>query len=364
MARLVHPRRAFLIRARPPRLLAIGGFKGLQYHESPMTVFLTGATGFLGGVLAGQLVAAGHAVHALVRSPDKAARLNARGVRLFRGDISRVEPIRAAMTGADAVFHVAGWYKVGVRDRSEAFLTNVDGTRNVLSTMRDLGVKKGVYTSTLAVNSDTRGRVVDEDYRFTGRHISVYDRSKADAHDVALSFIAQGLPLVIVQPGLIYGPGDTSGVRTMLREYLLRKMPLVPARTAFAWGHVEDIARAHVLALEKGRPGRNYFASGPVHTLDEALRLAAAITGIPAPRLRVNPVVLRAASAAMTLIEKVVPLSPAYSSEGLRVIAGVTYLGSHARARRELGWTARPLRDGLTETLRHEMTLLGLSPRF
>jgi nucleoside-diphosphate-sugar epimerase len=329
-----------------------------------MIAFITGATGFVGGVMARQLREAGHQVRALVRSPAKATALAALGIGLYDGDVTEKETMRAPMTGVDAVFHVAGWYKIGVRDKRDAFRVNVDGTRHVLELMRELGVPKGVYTSTLAVNSNTHGRVVDETYRFDGTHISVYDRSKAEAHRLAEEAAANGLPIVIVQPGLVYGPGDTSGVRTMFIEYLKRTMPIVPSETAFGWGHIEDTARGHLLAMEKGRPGRNYFICGPVHTLDEALKVSASICGIPAPRMHAGPGMLKAAAVGVRLIEPFVSLPPAYTSEGLRVIAGVTYIGSNARARQELGWTARPLRDGLTDLLRHEMRLLGMTPRF
>jgi nucleoside-diphosphate-sugar epimerase len=320
-----------------------------------MTICLTGATGFLGGAVARQLRAAGYRVRAIVRSPQSAAALASAGVELHEGDVANKESMRRPMSGADAVFHIAGWYKIGIVDRDAAVRTNVDGTRNVLELMRELGIAKGVYTSTLAVNSDTHGRVVDETYRFAGSHISVYDETKAEAHRIADEFIARGLPLVIVQPGLVYGPGDTSGVRTTLLQFLQRKLPLLPKETAFAWGHIEDIARGHVLAMERGTAGRNYFLAGPVHTLVEAIDLASDITGVPAPRVRVPPGVLRGAAACAGLVEKFVRLPSAYASESLRVLAGVTYIGSSARAQQELGWSARPLREGLTQTLRVEM---------
>jgi nucleoside-diphosphate-sugar epimerase len=144
-------------------------------------------------------------------------------------------------------------------------------------------------------------------------------------------------------------------VRTTLLQFLQRKLPLLPKETAFAWGHIEDIARGHVLAMERGTAGRNYFLAGPVHTLVEAIDLASDITGVPAPRVRVPPGVLRGAAACAGLVEKFVRLPSAYASESLRVLAGVTYIGSSARAQQELGWSARPLREGLTETLRVEM---------
>jgi nucleoside-diphosphate-sugar epimerase len=328
-----------------------------------VTYFLTGSTGFLGGVLARQLVERGHIVRAIVRNPAKADALRALGVELIAGDVTDAASMRDPMRGVDGVFHVAGWYKIGLRDSSPARAVNVDGTRNVLQLMRDVGVRSGVYTSTLAVNSDTRGQLVDETFRFDGRHLSVYDRTKAEAHRLAEEFIRGGLPLVIVQPGLIYGPGDTSGVRTTLLQFLRRELLAVPRQTAFAWAHVEDVARGHVLAMERGTPGRAYFLAGPVHTLEGALDLAAEITGGPPPRLKLSPEVLRVLSILVKPLERLVPLPSAFTSEGLRVIAGVTYIGTSARAQRELGWQPRPLRDGLSETLQHELALLARSER-
>jgi nucleoside-diphosphate-sugar epimerase len=325
-----------------------------------VTYFLTGATGFLGGVLARQLVESGHTVRAIVRDPARAAALRQLGVQLSQGDVTHKESMREPMRGVDGVFHVAGWYKIGLRDSSPAFRVNVEGSRHVFELMRDLRVPKGVYTSSVAVNSDTHGRVVDESYRFEGRHVSVYDRSKAEAHRVAEEFIAGGLPLVIVQPGVIYGPGDTSGIRTTFLQFLQRQLPAIPKDTAFSWAHVEDVARGHVLAMERGQIGRSYLLTGPVHTLEDAIGMAAEISGVPAPAMRLPPAMLRGAAVLMKPIEKVVPVPSAFTSEGLRVIAGVTYIGDNRRAREELGWHPRSLREGLTETLHHEMALLGM----
>ena len=326
-----------------------------------MRYFLTGATGFVGGALTRQLRSRGHDVVAIVRDPAKAAALKDLGVDVREGDVTRADSLRAPMTGVDGVFHVAGWYKVGTRDKRPGEAINVDGTRNVLELMRDLGIPRGVYTSTLAVFSDTGGRLVDETYRYDGPHLTEYDRTKWVAHyQVAEPMIAAGLPLMIVQPGLIYGPGDTSALRPMLIQYLRRRLPMVPKRTAFCWAHVDDVARGHALAMEKGRPGQTYIIAGPPHTLIEALETAEQITGIRAPRLRASPSVLKALARVMGVLETVVPLPESYTAEGLRTTAGVTYLGDNTKARRELGYDPRPLRDGFTETLHHEMVLLGM----
>ena len=324
-----------------------------------MKYFITGATGFIGGCLARQLREAGHEVIAVVRNPDKAQDLAQLGVTLHQGDVTEKESMRKPMTGVDGVFHVAGWYKVGVRDKSQAYAINVEGTRNVLELMKELNISKGVYTSTLAVNSDTHGIEADEAYHFTGKHISVYDQTKAEAHDIAVKMIQEGLPLVIVQPGLVYGPGDTSSVRTSFIQYLTKKLPVMPQQTAFSWAHVDDIAHAHWLAMEKGKVGENYNICGPTHTFINALEIAKQITGIKLP-MAVPAGMIRAMSGMMYVFDKFIPVPESYTGEGLRIIAGVTYIGTNAKAKRELGYNPRLLREGLTETLKHEMKLLGM----
>lgn len=327
-----------------------------------MRYFVTGATGFVGGRVASQLLDSGHSVITLARNPAKAADLAAQGAEVFQGDITDRSSLIKPMTGVDGVFHIAGWYKLGERSSADGVKINIEGTRNVLETMRDLGIPKGVYTSTLAINSDTRGQEVDETYRFTGTHLSEYDRTKAVAHtDVAEPLIEAGLPLVIVQPGLIYGPGDTSVSGDTIRQYLRRKLPAIPKGAAYSWAHVDDIARGHLLALDKGTPGESYIIAGPSHTLEEALTIAQGITGVPVPKIRVPASLLRGAAAMSGLIERVVPLPRDYSSEFLRVSAGVTYLGTNAKARRELGYAPRTLEQGFRETLPAEMRALGLT---
>jgi nucleoside-diphosphate-sugar epimerase len=324
-----------------------------------MKYLVTGATGFIGGRLVRQLRQEGHQVTALVRDPAQAAALADLGVTLARGDVTDRESMRTPMQGVDGLFHLAGWYRIGARDKTEGRRVNVLGTRNALELMQELGIPKGVYTSTLAVNSDTRGRLADEGYRHSGRYLSEYERSKAEAHRIAEQFIARGLPLVIVMPGLVYGPGDTSIVHSTLVSYLQRRLPVIPRRTAYGWAHVEDVAQAHRLAMEKGRPGEAYIVCGPTHTLIEALQLASTLAGIPLPRIA-PPLLLKAMSVFMAVLERLLPLPALYTAEGLRVIAGTTYIGDDAKARRELGYSPRPLEIGLREAVEHEMRLLGM----
>jgi nucleoside-diphosphate-sugar epimerase len=322
-----------------------------------MKYFVTGATGFVGSVLARQLREAGHEVRASVRNIEKAKDLQALGVKLFKGDVTDKESMREAMTGVDGVYHVAGWYKIGTKDKSDGEKVNIQGTRNVLELMQELKIPKGVYTSTCAINSNTNGKLVDESYRFTGTHLSEYDRTKAVAHDIAEEFIARGLPLVIVMPGGIYGPGDTSSLRTTLIDFLKGKLPMIPSQFGICLGHVEDTAQGHILAMEKGKIGESYIIAGDSFRMTEIIKMVSEITGKRMPMVAPYQM-MRVMSFLATPFDAFLPES--YTSEGLRIFAGTTYWGDNRKAKRELGFTVRPVRAGLEETLKHEMKLLGM----
>lgn len=324
-----------------------------------MKYFVTGATGFVGKEVVRQLRQQGHEVVAIARNPDKANDLREMGVDVRMGDITDKESMRAPMTGVDGAFHIAGWYKIGVKDKAEGAKINIDGTRNVLTLMKELGVPKSVYTSTLAVNSDTQGKIVDESYRFTGTHISEYDRTKAAAHDIAEAMIKEGLPLVVVQPGLVYGPGDQGASHDTWVLYLKHQLPMLVSGTAYAWGYIDDIAQSHLLAMERGKIGENYFTCGPVRTLVDVMRLAEKITGVAAPKLIAPPGLLKAMAGVTGLVDGALSLPPLYTSEFLRV-STATYIGQNDKARRELDWNPRSLEQGLPPTLEWEMQQLGM----
>jgi nucleoside-diphosphate-sugar epimerase len=320
---------------------------------------VTGATGFIGGHLVRQLVNAGHDVVALVRDPAAAMDLDDLGVELVGGDILTRSGLDRATAGADGVFHLAAWYRVGAHDRSAAEAINVQGTRNVLEAARDAGVGKIVYTSTVAVLGDTGRRVVDETYRHDGPWLSEYDRTKWLAHyEVAVPMADAGVPIVIVQPGLVYGPGDHSNVGDVFRDYLRRRLPVMPDQGG-CWSHVADTARGHILAMERGRPGESYILGGECRLWPDVLRLAQEITGVKAPSLTLPPVLARVSALVMKPLAALVRVPQMYHPETLRVAAGTTYWASDAKARREIGWNPRPLRDGLTETLRAEQAAMA-----
>lgn len=318
-----------------------------------MRYFLTGGTGFIGSRVAHRLLDGGHEVVALARDPDApgARSLAKRGAELARGDITDPGTLRDPMRGVDGVFHLAAWYRVGA-DPGPAPAINVGGTRNVLGAMRELAIPKGVYTSTLAVNSNTAGRCVHESYRYEGPHLSVYDETKWRAHfEVAVPMIDEGLPLVIVMPGAVYGPGDASQLGDLLRRAAAGRFVLAPGPpTGLCWAHVDDVADAHLAAMSRGEAGESYIIAGPCHSYAGALETLARTTGRRLRALRLPPPLLRLGVKIISRIEPHVPVPPDYRAETLRVVAGTTYYGDNRKAKSELGFAPRSIEQGFLDT--------------
>jgi len=321
-----------------------------------MRAFVTGATGFIGGHMARKLLERGYAVTCLVRDPagEPAGRLRNQGATIIHGDITEPETMRQAMEGAEVLFHIAAWYKIGAADPTPALSINAQGTRNVLELALQLDIPNVVYTSTVGVFGNTRGRVVDENYHRNSPFGSHYTRSKTMAHEIAEELIVQGVPIRIVMPGAVYGPGDQSVLALLLRAYLRGLFPVVPgADSGISLVHVEDVAEGHILAAEKGQPGK-YVLAGPSLTYGEMLRLVAQIAGRPAPLLLSSwpvPALIQLTK----FINRFFPLPPTLHPETLQNMNRFTFWASGAKAQRELGWRARPLREGMEETIAWEL---------
>ena len=322
-----------------------------------MRYAMTGATGFLGGALARQLRDSGHDVVALVRNPAKADGLRDLGVELVVGDLDDADALDRLLAGADGFFHVAGWYKHGRREHETLRQVNVVGTRNALEAAQRAGGVRTVYTSTIAVNSDTRGAVHDESYHHEGPWVAEYDRTKWEAHQIAEEYAARGLPVVIVQPGVIYGPGDTgSTLGQLTRQILAGKTVLGPKGGAACWGHVEDIARGHVLAMEQGQPGTSYFLAGDVGTYDDVFRQVKEISGSKSRLVFLPKGVVKANALLTSPMERMFRFPQVLTADAARAGCS-TYLADSAKAKTELGWTSRPLSEGIRETVAAEQNV-------
>jgi nucleoside-diphosphate-sugar epimerase len=199
---------------------------------------------------------------------------------------------------------------------------------------------------------NTHGRVVDETYEHPGKEFtSYYEETKWEAHQVAQRMMADGLPCTIVQPGGVYGPGDTSQVADLLEQFLDGKLPLLPfPDLGVCMTHVEDIAAGVLLALDKGKAGEDYVLSGPVTTMREAIETVGAISGRKAPK-RAMPVPLMKAMIPIGPLVGRVMGQPPNLRELISSADGVTFWAGHEKATRELGYAPRGLEEGLRQTL-------------
>lgn len=317
-----------------------------------MRVFLTGGTGFIGGEVARRLRERGDDVRALVRTPAGAGALRALGCELVEGDLSDESALVQACRGADAVVHGAALYEVGVpASRRDALVdVNVRGTERMLGAALTAGVGKAVYVSTVAVFGDTGGQVADEGWTRTAPgYTSVYEQTKACAHKRAQEIAARGLPLVTVQPGVVYGPGDPSAFGGLLGQFLDGRLPALPfPDLGITPVHRDDVAEGILRALDKGVPGQAYVLAGEPVRMRALLQVLASVSGRRPPRLTVPTALLRALAPAGRFVGPALGVPPNLR-ELIRSSDGVTFWASADKARDELGWSSRPLEQGLRE---------------
>jgi dihydroflavonol-4-reductase len=317
--------------------------------------FVTGGTGFIGGHVVRKLRKRGDDVVALVRSPDKASDLRGLGCELVEGDLSSEDAIRRGVQGADAVFHVAAIYKVGVpkSEHDGMYDANVRGTERVLDAATDAGVKRIVYVSTANVFGNTKGEVVDESYERNEEDgfLSFYDETKYRSHQVARDRIAKGAPIVIVQPGAVYGPGDHSELGNVVdqtREGKLR-MKAFP-ECGFNLVHVEDVAEGILLAHDNGQVGESYVLGGELSTMGDVIDKTAELSDRKPPRMTLPPFLVTLSAPLGPLVGPAMGFPPNLR-EAMRATHNVTYWAKDDKARGELGYSPRDLDTGLRQTL-------------
>ncbi len=319
-----------------------------------MKAFVTGGSGFIGTHVVRKLIARGDEVIAVARSEKSATKLAALGADVVRGDIADSEHkvlIQASMRGVDVVYHLASWYAIGVQDQIKMALINVEGTRNILETAYELGVPKIVYTSSIVVLGDTEGRLVDESFYQAGPFDSVYHRTKWQAHyKVALPLIEKGAPLVIVMPGAVYGPQDKSLIGLLMRLFYQEALPVLPgANMMLSYVHVEDVADGIIRAADRGKIGESYLLTGPSLTLKEATILWAEVTDKRSPLMGIPGEMLQPLAPVLGALNRAIKLPTVLTDETIRLLK-TTYIGRSDKAREQLGWRPRPLREGLDET--------------
>ena len=319
-----------------------------------MKVFLTGATGYLGSMVARRLASSGHEVVALCRSGREGA--VPPGCRAVQGDLLDPPSLKRAITGCEAVMHMGALVRMWMRDRREFDRVNVEGFAAVLRAAEEAGVGRIVYTSTIVALGPTDGSVGDESFeRQRFAFCTDYERTKWIAEKLARQKLAAGFPMIVVYPGVVYGAGPTTEGNLLLKMFTDHLAGRLRARIGrgdlrICYAFNEDVAEGHCLALERGQAGRGYVLGGENATLNEVFGILTELTGEPPPRYVIPYWAGETIGMSLQVLARLFGFRPA-------VTAGVVRTFRHEwaycsdRAIRELGYEITPLREGLRMTL-------------
>ena len=349
-----------------------------------MLAFVTGATGFLGSHVARVLAEQGAGLRLLVRPTSDLRNLEGLSADRVVGDLRDPASLGKALAGCDVVFHVAADYRLWVRDPGEMYRSNVEGTRSLLEAARKQGVRRVVYTSSVATMGFTSNHAAAE-LRSAGRPgaavptrastgegarpqastvadeespvsladmIGPYKRSKFMAEQVAVEAARSGVDVVIVNPSTPIGERDIKPTPTgrIVVDFLKRKFPAY-IETGLNLVDATECARGHVLALEKGRTGERYILGGENLTLKEILDRLAAITGLPSPTVKVPYAVALAGGIFYEMVTgRLLGREPRATIDEVRMARKMMFVSS-AKAERELGWRTAPVDGALRRSV-------------
>lgn len=315
------------------------------------TVLVTGASGFVGAAVARKALARGFRVKVLMRATASRANIDGLDVEAVTGDMRDAASMTAAMQGVRYLFHVAADYRLWARDPSEIAHNNLEGARATMSAALRAGVERVVYTSSVAALKPGSGNAVDETSRHTPQSvIGAYKLSKLLAEREVERMIAEdALPAVIVAPSTPIGARDIKPTPTgrIIVEAAAGRMPAF-VDTGLNLVHVDDVAEGHFLALERGKVGENYILGGTDVTLAQMLADIAALAGRRAPTVKLPRGPLFPLAFAAEAMARVTGKEPFLTADALRMSRYQMYFSS-AKAIRELGYAARPYREGLKD---------------
>jgi len=319
------------------------------------TTLVTGAAGFVGSAVARRLVASGHQVRVLVRPTSDSQNLINLPVERVSGDLRDDRSLKEAMQGCDFLFHVAADYRLWVPKPEEMYENNVQGTERIMHEALRAGVRKIVYTSSVAtLKLDGDGVPADETCAASLKDmIGHYKRSKFMAEGTVLDLIrTRGLPAVVVNPSTPVGKGDVKPTPTgrFLADAVAGRMPAY-VDTGLNIVHVDDVAKGHLLALSHGRVGERYILGGHNMSLKEILREVASLAGRRPPMIRIpHRAILPIAALSEAWARCASKTEPRVTMDGVKMARKAMFFSSE-KAERELGYSSRPAREALRDAV-------------
>ena len=319
-----------------------------------MTTLVTGGNGFVGSALVRLLLGQGHQVRVLVRSGSDRRNLERLDIDLVEGDLTDAGSLQRAVRGCSHLFHVAADYRLWIPDPERMYKTNVDGSRDLLRAAADAGVNRMVYTSSVATLGINRDRSpADETTPVSlADMVGHYKRSKFLAEQAVQELVReQGLPVVIVNPSTPIGPRDVKPTPTgrIIVDMLKRKMPAY-VDTGLNVAHVDDVAQGHLLAFERGEPGKRYILGGENLSLQAILGIICDYADLAPPRLRLPHNAVYPFAWLAEQWARVSGKEPFATVDGVKMSKKFMYFSS-ALAQQALGYEARPARDAIEDAI-------------
>lgn len=314
-----------------------------------MKTFVTGATGFIGASIVRELLRDGREVRVLVRPSSNLSNLKGLDVEIWEGDLLDPSGLRRGLKGCDILYHAAADYRLWTPNPDEMYRTNVGGTSAILEAALESNISRAVYTSSVGTLGNPRnGMPGTEDAKVSlADMVGPYKKSKFLAEREAERFVACGLPLVIVNPSTPVGPWDIKPTPTgkIIVDFLKRRMPAY-LDTGLNLIAVEECARGHILAEQKGSIGRKYILGNANLSLRDIFRMLQEITGIPAPKVRLPYAPVLAAAWFNEWFSRISGREPLIPLAGVQMAAHYMYFDS-GRAVRELGLSQTPVKEAL-----------------
>ena len=315
-----------------------------------MKVFITGATGFVGSHVARALAVRGADLRLLVRSTSRTDNIADLHAEVATGDLRDPESLKKAMAGCEFVFHVAADYRLWVRDPEQMYRSNVEGTRAIIRAAQECGVRRVIYTSSVATMGFTReGHIAREDSPVSIKDmVGHYKRSKFMAEQIALEAGRNGANVVVVNPTTPIGEYDIKPTPTgrIVVDFLKRKFPAY-VDTGLNLADVREVARGHLLAMEKARPGERYILGGANLTLKQILEKLSDLTGLPAPTMKVpHAVAMGFAVFDQFFTGTILGKEPRATIDAVKMGRKKMFAAS-TKAEYELGYKVLPVEDAL-----------------
>ncbi len=319
-----------------------------------MKALITGATGFVGSALLRLLVKQDYDLQILKRPGANTHNLFDFDIKVIEGDLQNIESLESAVDSCEQVFHVAADYRLWVPDSKDMFKTNIDGTRNLIKVAKKAGVKKIVYTSsvaTLGTNQD--GTSANETTFSTLENmVGTYKKSKFLAEEAVMDLIKnEACPVTIVNPSTPVGPGDIKPTPTgkIILDTIRNRMPAY-VETGLNIAHVDDVAHGHLLAMQRGKIGERYILGGDNMSLESIINYLCSIEKINPPKIKLSHNFILPIAWIMECISKFTHSEPLVTTDGVKMSKKIMYFSSD-KAKRELGYNARPASEALDDAV-------------